>query len=689
MIDVAIVHSCEIRSRVYLLARRLRALGLSLRVNQASERGASKLQRDNFDGAHAVVICWSAGALQAEPLVALAQDPSLLRKLVGCRLAPCALPSFGEAFLAADLQEWMGSADSPLWLRLVARLAEILDRRGLIELAHAQASGDDQMIYEFAKRFPDEPAAERIWAAREQQYRQELETVLSNARSSLEKRVFNERSKVDDALRLFATDFETWLNLERRGAGLRKPNLNTLFELWLDGGSRDPSFRRNLQASHETKVRAALDASPSVPADAEFGLDQHLKSVAAELESATEQAAALALQARSLVEKIAADLSWVRTEAPIAANAVSRVAKFLTAPRGGAFAVSTAGVVLTLALCAIGAGLSLKWEWTNPAVVTTDDLPNSLRLALGDQRRSAVVRLVTQEAGDDVLKALVETQDSKIRKLVLQSDRPPVSAHSTESHSPEVIPFSPPVAGATLPAQKGESNVLPSDDAHAISTSISSPQGANATETPSPKTAAVAELDTTRLVLMKTDGMQLLAQDSPSAVSTNSSAEAHVIAPAPSEIASFRMFDNYDLVSHDATKLQNIDLQACDSACGRRANCKAYTFDKWNRACYLKRDIGSFKLNPRSVTGLRNDASGPSPPSGKVEMEKYRAKTFPGSGYRFMNVDQTVECEQFCRADNACVAYTFHFNNRMCRLFDSTGEYFSDRLADSGGKRQD
>ena len=159
--------------------------------------------------------------------------------------------------------------------------------------------------------------------------------------------------------------------------------------------------------------------------------------------------------------------------------------------------------------------------------------------------------------------------------------------------------------------------------------------------------------------------------------------------PAPSSGANYKTYDNMEIESRDVNKLRHTNLQNCVSVCRQTASCKAYTFDKWNNVCYLKSNIGDFELNPRSSSGLRDDVRVPGVPSGEITMERYRFKAFPGYGYKTIRADGPKRCESACRTDEACVAYTFYFDEKSCRLFNSTGEYFSNRSAESGGKRRD
>jgi hypothetical protein len=157
---------------------------------------------------------------------------------------------------------------------------------------------------------------------------------------------------------------------------------------------------------------------------------------------------------------------------------------------------------------------------------------------------------------------------------------------------------------------------------------------------------------------------------------------------SPIDGANYKTFDNLDIESSSVIKLKNSGLQSCVSVCRQKENCKAYTFDKWNHVCYIKSKIGDFKLNPRSSSGIRDDVQAPRPPAGNIAMEHYHLKAFPGSGYRNVRADGPGICENLCRTEEICVAFTFNFGDESCRLFNSTNEYFSDSSAESGGKRQ-
>jgi hypothetical protein len=160
-------------------------------------------------------------------------------------------------------------------------------------------------------------------------------------------------------------------------------------------------------------------------------------------------------------------------------------------------------------------------------------------------------------------------------------------------------------------------------------------------------------------------------------------------APA-AKIAAFRPgFDNRDIAGAQIAVLRDLDAPSCLDACRRRADCRAFVFDKWNRTCRLKAGVTAFRLNPRATSALREDVPVPRPPAGPVAMERYPSKAFPGEGYRAETAAGPQDCEALCRDDGACVAFTFRLDEGVCHLFATTGEYFSNALADRGGKRQD
>jgi hypothetical protein len=152
----------------------------------------------------------------------------------------------------------------------------------------------------------------------------------------------------------------------------------------------------------------------------------------------------------------------------------------------------------------------------------------------------------------------------------------------------------------------------------------------------------------------------------------------------------YNTYENRDLDGGDFDIIKNVDLEKCTSACDGDSRCRAYSFDKWNRFCFLKNHIASFlRLDPRSVTGVREDIQAPPLATTSPKIEHYHNRAFPGAGYKALQTGQSETCEAACRGQDRCVAYTFHTKDRVCHLFDAATEYLPAAGSESGAKVQE
>jgi tetratricopeptide (TPR) repeat protein len=143
----------------------------------------------------------------------------------------------------------------------------------------------------------------------------------------------------------------------------------------------------------------------------------------------------------------------------------------------------------------------------------------------------------------------------------------------------------------------------------------------------------------------------------------------------------YRTEDNRDLNGDDLRTIKDTDLRNCLSACSNEQRCQAVSFDKWNRYCFLKSTMMSLRLDPRSISMIREGLSSPTVASSTIQMERYRGKGFPGAGYKTVANSQFDSCEMACKQDQMCVAFTFQKDERTCHLFQTTGEYSANTLA--------
>jgi hypothetical protein len=148
--------------------------------------------------------------------------------------------------------------------------------------------------------------------------------------------------------------------------------------------------------------------------------------------------------------------------------------------------------------------------------------------------------------------------------------------------------------------------------------------------------------------------------------------------------------DNRDANGTDvAPMIKNVELTDCASACKVNVQCQAFTYDKWNRACFLKANVVQLKLDPKSQAGIDNKL-GPLPAGSEeaAKMIPIPGKYFPGVE-RSSSIQQTADaCSSVCYVSNACVAYTFYTATNLCKLFNTTGVYSRDPQTESGVKTQ-
>jgi hypothetical protein len=128
-------------------------------------------------------------------------------------------------------------------------------------------------------------------------------------------------------------------------------------------------------------------------------------------------------------------------------------------------------------------------------------------------------------------------------------------------------------------------------------------------------------------------------------------------------------------------------LGVCQQACIDEGQCKSATFDKWNRKCYLKDNVGQLRKEPKAVSIVFNKGIPPISHAAPL-IERYRNRVFPGKPYsRSTNVLYN-SCEQACLGASDCLAFSYFKADRQCLLFDRGEEYHSDKNVDSGVKRQ-
>jgi hypothetical protein len=220
--DVFISYNKKERDAVAPIAARLSELGVDAWFDRRIPAGQSfgAHIRARLNEARAVLVCWSQEATQSQWVDAEADYARETNKYVPIYIAPCSLmPPFNRIH-TEDLSSWDGSTTDPAWLKVVESISKLLGRDGVAAAAHAFATGDEQALYEFALKFPEEPTADRVWNTAVARYREEFNSRLAEARAQATTRVARINAEATDREeRVEATvpAFEAWLVEERRG----------------------------------------------------------------------------------------------------------------------------------------------------------------------------------------------------------------------------------------------------------------------------------------------------------------------------------------------------------------------------------------------------------------------------------------------------------------------------------------
>jgi hypothetical protein len=121
--------------------------------------------------------------------------------------------------------------------------------------------------------------------------------------------------------------------------------------------------------------------------------------------------------------------------------------------------------------------------------------------------------------------------------------------------------------------------------------------------------------------------------------------------------------------------LRDMDMPACAASCSKNSQCQAFSYDKWNRACFLKTAITALRLDPKSMSGIRKGLAIPPTVDDQARMYVYRNKSFPGDGFNTSRARSSADCARSCEQNLSCVAYTYYKQTELCRLFKTADKY--------------
>jgi hypothetical protein len=167
--------------------------------------------------------------------------------------------------------------------------------------------------------------------------------------------------------------------------------------------------------------------------------------------------------------------------------------------------------------------------------------------------------------------------------------------------------------------------------------------------------------------------------------------------PASPAIALYKTRDNRDIWGRDIPQpgeqvgISDIDIDACASRCETTAACVAFSFDRWNRKCYLKDKIVPSLLDARSTLAVKKSFDLPEVSKVQAQIQTVRNRRFLDTPIARKRVADFQQCKSACWNELRCVAFSFLKGVKgaqNCDLFNLAGAYQPDVSADSGFKFQ-
>jgi hypothetical protein len=144
--------------------------------------------------------------------------------------------------------------------------------------------------------------------------------------------------------------------------------------------------------------------------------------------------------------------------------------------------------------------------------------------------------------------------------------------------------------------------------------------------------------------------------------------------------------NGFDLFGYDLANMpiKNIDADACEASCESNSACRAYTFNRPNRACFLKAGGSLMIGNPNAVAGYKPEIERLLRQSSITVYEK---TDLPGMDYRDVQGTTLANCIDECEDDKRCAAFTYNNRHKLCWLKSSVPLPVKTRRAISGLKQ--
>lgn len=138
------------------------------------------------------------------------------------------------------------------------------------------------------------------------------------------------------------------------------------------------------------------------------------------------------------------------------------------------------------------------------------------------------------------------------------------------------------------------------------------------------------------------------------------------------------------------------DLRTCQNACKGDTRCRAYAYNLNHRVCYLKSQVPEASGDREVTSGIKQGWGGGEGGSGGTsgggggqgQLTEERGLDRRGNDYSDFRARNLLDCQDSCRRDNRCRAYSFDTIERVCWLKDRVNSQQRNRDIVTGYKQE-
>lgn len=159
MADIFISYSRNDRDRCTAIRDILHNLKVSVWFDAGIGAGSSfdrEIERE-IDAAKALLVLWTEESVESDWVRNEARTGKERSGLIAVQLQPCTLPLEFRSVQAEVLPVDAEGTDNPIWLGILERIGELLDRPGLVEYTRLKENGNVANWKSWLARYPKDP----------------------------------------------------------------------------------------------------------------------------------------------------------------------------------------------------------------------------------------------------------------------------------------------------------------------------------------------------------------------------------------------------------------------------------------------------------------------------------------------------------------------------------------------------